>query len=88
MVKNGLKFGDVVALAGRNSTQLHSSALGVLFSGGVFASVEPDMRICKYIAYHCNYFIIFTVLDTEVNVFDKKVIFLLFKMIFGLFIKK
>lgn len=47
LIKIGLKTGDVVALAGKNSTQLHAASFGTLFSGGVYAAVEPEMKICK-----------------------------------------
>lgn len=47
LIRRGLQCGDIVVLAGRNSDQLHASALGTLFAGGVFAPVEPGMKPCK-----------------------------------------
>lgn len=49
LIRLGLKNGDIVALAGRNSDQLHASALGTLFASGVFAAVEPGMKSCKFL---------------------------------------
>ena len=47
LIKIGLKVNDMVALVSKNRSETYAAALGIIWSGGVLAPIDPRMKVCE-----------------------------------------